>query len=58
MARGIRDASTFEPDRSTRWHSIGSILLFLIASNAAAVAQGKEAVDVVKVNTDLVVFDV
>jgi hypothetical protein len=41
-----------------RWHSIGSILLFLFASNTAAVAQEKDAVDVVKVNTDLVVFDV
>jgi hypothetical protein len=41
-----------------RLHSIGSILLFLIASNAAAVAQEEDAVDVVKVNTDLVVFDV
>ena len=41
-----------------RLRSIGSILLFLIASNAAAVAQEKDAVDVVKVNTDLVVFDV
>ena len=41
-----------------RLHSIGSILLFLIASNASAVAQEKDAVDVVKVNTDLVVFDV
>jgi VWFA-related protein len=40
-----------------RLHSIGCVLIFLIASNSAAVAQERD-VDVVKVNTDLVVFDV
>lgn len=41
-----------------RGPSIGLILLFLIASNSAVVAQEKEAAEVIKVNTDLVVFDV
>ena len=41
-----------------RLSSIGFILLFLITSNTAGVAQEKDPTDVIKVNTDLVVFDV
>lgn len=43
---------------SRRLRQISFVLLFVIAANSAAVAQEKDAVDVVKVNTDLVVFDV
>lgn len=41
-----------------RLYSIGFVFLFLFASNAAVVAQEKDAPEVIKVNTDLVVFDV
>jgi hypothetical protein len=41
-----------------RLRSIRFLFLFLIVSNSAGVAQEKEATDVIKVNTDLVVFDV
>lgn len=38
--------------------SRGLVLLFLLAFNPVVMAQEKEAADVIKVNTDLVVFDV
>jgi len=41
-----------------RLRSIGFLFLFLVASNSAGVAQEKDATDVIKINTDLVVFDV
>ena len=41
----------------SRLPSLGLLLLVLIASNSVVAAQETEAADVIKVNTDLVVFD-